>query len=345
MQKTVAATLALALSMGLGACKKQEATAHGNDHTAPPAAAAAASAPPSPPAQAAAPAKGFEPSSLPVSSVPLGAFPYIALPTGYVAASAPDVADFDQVPFWTGDRLEPVEGKVWSAHISAAQGKTFSDLELQRNIESVVASLGGKKIFDGKIPEAAAQKIKEWPRDLALKYNSGLGDLWNNPVQVFVVRRADRNIWIHWCSYQFGGGLLIAETRPLQVTAGLLPASELKSQIDKTGKVALHVNFATDKTEILPESQPQIEQVVQLLKGDASLKLAINGYTDSTGDPAHNQTLSAGRAKAVVAALTAQGIDAARLSSAGFGNADPVADNATEQGRSQNRRVELVKPH
>lgn len=340
MHKTVATTLLIAISLGLGACKKQDQTAP-NIHATPPA-AAAASTQDSNPAKASA-SKAFEPSSLPVSSAPLGAFPYIALPSGYVTGSTPDVTGFDQVPFWTGDHLEPVEGQVWSAHISAAEGQTFSDLELQRNIESVVSSLGGKKIFDGKIPEEAAQKIKEWPRDLALKYNSGLGDIWNNATQVFVVRRADRNIWIHLCSYQFGGGLLIAETKPLKVTAGLLPASELKSQIDKTGKVALHVNFATDKTEILPDSRPQIEQVVQLLKQDASLKLAVNGYTDNTGDPAHNKTLSEGRAKAVVVALTAQGIDAARLSSAGFGDADPLANNATEDGRSQNRRVELVK--
>lgn len=295
-----------------------------------------------PPVQA-APGKAFDASSLPVSSVPLGAFPYIALPDGYVTATTPDVADFDQVPFWTGDHLEVVEGKVWSAHIDASQGKTFSDLELERNIESLVSSLGGRKIFDGRIQEEAGQKIKEWPRDFALKYNSGLGDVWNNPTQVFVVRRADRNIWIHLCSYQFGGGLLIAETKPLEITASLLPVNEMKAQIDKTGKVALHVNFATDKTEILPDSQPQIEQVVQLLKQDASLRLAVNGYTDNTGDPAHNKTLSNGRAKAVAAAIAAKGIDAARLSAAGFGDADPVADNATEAGKSQNRRVELVK--
>ncbi|MFP3449292.1 OmpA family protein, partial [Pseudomonas sp. SIMBA_067] len=86
--------------------------------------------------------------------------------------------------------------------------------------------LGGKKIFDGKIPEDPGQKIKEWPRDLALKYNSGLGDIWNNAAQVFVIRRADREIWIHLCSYPFGGGLLIVETKPLQITASLLPASE-----------------------------------------------------------------------------------------------------------------------
>ncbi|ROM85087.1 flagellar motor protein MotB [Pseudomonas brassicacearum] len=291
----------------------------------------------------AAEGKAFDVAALPLSKAPLGAFPYIALPSGYVTGSTPDIADFDQVPFWSGQRLEPVEGRVWSAHISAAQDKAFSDLELARNIESVVSSLDGKKIFDGPLPEAAGQAIKEWPRDFALKYNSGLGDVWNNPVQVFVVHRADRDIWIQLCSYAYGAGLLIVETKPLAITAGLLPASELKSQIDKTGKVALHVNFATDKSDMLPDSQPQIGQVVQLLQQDAAMKLAVNGYTDGTGDPAHNKTLSGARAEAVASAIAAQGIEAARLVPAGFGDADPVADNTTEAGKSQNRRVELVK--
>ncbi|SDS30714.1 OmpA family protein [Pseudomonas asplenii] len=317
LKKTATATLALAITLSLGIQVLQPVQAAENPI--------------------------FEASRLPVSDVPLGAFPYIALPDGYVIATTPDVSDFDQVPFWTGDHLEVVEGKVWSTHIDAVQGKAFSDLELQRNLEAVVSSLGGNKIFDGKIPEDAGQKIKEWPRDFALKYNSGLGDIWNNAAQVFVIHRADREIWIHLCTYPFGGGLLIAETKPLQITASLLPASELKTQLDKTGKVALHVNFATDQTRILPDSQPQIEQVVMLLKQNTSLRLAINGYTDNTGDPAHNKTLSYGRAKAVADTLTAKGVDAARLSAAGFGDAEPVADNATEAGKAKNRRVELVR--
>lgn len=348
MHKALAATLVLSLAMGLGACKKKEAAqpAGGAPAAAPAASAPSAAMPPAD-AGAAVPqtaaSKPFDAASLPVSSVPLGAFPYIALPAGYVTGTKPDVADFDQVPFWTGDRLQPVEGRIWSAHIAAAEGKTFSDLELSRNIESVVASLGGRKIFEGRLPQAATDKMKEWPRDVVTRYNSGLGDIWNEPVQVFVVHRADRDIWIHLCSYQFGGGLLIAETKPLQVTAGLLPASELKAQIDRAGKVALQVHFATDKTDILPDSQPQIEQVVQLLQQDASLKLAVNGHTDDTGDAAHNRALSEGRARAVAAALTARGIDASRLSSAGFGAERLVADNRTQEGQAKNRRVELVK--
>ena len=103
------------------------------------------------------------------------------------------------------------------------------------------------------------------------------------------------------------------------------------------------MNFATDKTDILPDSLPQIEQVAALLKDDPSLKLAVNGHTDNTGDAAHNQQLSEGRAKAVVALLTGKGIEASRLSAAGFGAMQPVADNGTDEGKAKNRRVELVK--
>lgn len=339
MRQVVMTVAVLGGVLALAACKPQQ-----------PAQDAAAPAASTPAAQDAAPkdsappaAKAFDPASLPVSSVALGDFPYLKLPEGYAPTNKPELAEFDQVPLWTGDRLEPVEGRIWWSNVSAVQDKTFSQLELTRNIEAAVTAMGGSRIFDGQIPAQALDQLKAWRGDPASRFVDGLGDIYNNPAQVFVVHRADRDIWIHLCSYQFGAGLLIAETKPLQITAGLLPASELKAQIDKAGKVALHVNFATDKTDILPDSQPQIAQVVQLLKDDPALKLAVNGYTDNSGDPAHNKALSEGRAKAVVAALTGQGIAAARLSAAGFGDADPVADNASEDGKAKNRRVELVK--
>ena len=123
----------------------------------------------------------------------------------------------------------------------------------------------------------------------------------------------------------------------------MLPAGELKKQLDSAGKVTIAVNFDTDKTSILPSSQPQIDQVLQLLKDDPALRLSVNGHTDNRGDAAHNQALSEGRARAVVSALTGQGIEAARLTAQGFGDTQPVADNSSDEGRARNRRVELVK--
>ena len=82
----------------------------------------------------------------------------------------------------------------------------------------------------------------------------------------------------------------------------------------------------------------------QVLKEDADLKLEIQGHTDNVGQAAANLKLSQDRAAAVKAYLVQTfGIDTARLTTAGFGNTRKVADNATEDGRARNRRVELVK--
>ncbi|WP_126971858.1 OmpA family protein [Gynurincola endophyticus] len=71
--------------------------------------------------------------------------------------------------------------------------------------------------------------------------------------------------------------------------------------------------------------------------------MAINGYTDNTGDGKHNQTLSEQRANTVLNSLVEAGIETSRLSAKGFGAQNPIADNSTEDGKAKNRRVELVK--
>ena len=107
--------------------------------------------------------------------------------------------------------------------------------------------------------------------------------------------------------------------------------------------MALYLNFDSDKATLRPDAQPTLAEVQKLLTDSPDLRLAVQGHTDNTSTPAHNQQLSEARAQAVVAALTAQGIAASRLQAAGFGQTQPRADNATEAGRAQNRRVELVK--
>lgn len=83
--------------------------------------------------------------------------------------------------------------------------------------------------------------------------------------------------------------------------------------------------------------------MLALLRDEPSLRLSIEGHADATGDAARDERLSGARARSVVAALTAQGIDAARLEAKGHGHSQPVADNHTDEGRAKNRRVELVR--
>jgi outer membrane protein OmpA-like peptidoglycan-associated protein len=94
----------------------------------------------------------------------------------------------------------------------------------------------------------------------------------------------------------------------------------------------------------MADSAPVLKQVAAGLEKNPNLKLEIDGYTDSVGDAAHNLDLSKRRAEAVRSVLVSQfGVDAARLTSNGFGAAQPVGSNDSPEGRAQNRRVEFVK--
>ncbi len=101
------------------------------------------------------------------------------------------------------------------------------------------------------------------------------------------------------------------------------------------------VYFDTDKADLTVGGTAVLQQAVARMKADPNIKLRLQGYTDSTGIGTHNNSLSGARAAAVAKYLIAQGIDAGRLSGAGFGPEQPAATNATAAGKADNRRVEL----
>lgn len=103
-----------------------------------------------------------------------------------------------------------------------------------------------------------------------------------------------------------------------------------------------HMYFATDKTDILPRSDDDLGSLYNFLVENPKVRVLITGHTDSQGTDAHNQVLSEGRAKSVKQAMVDRGIDASRLETNGMGESEPIDTNDTEEGRQNNRRVQIT---
>jgi OOP family OmpA-OmpF porin len=102
------------------------------------------------------------------------------------------------------------------------------------------------------------------------------------------------------------------------------------------------VNFDFDKDEIRPDAAVILDEAAGMLTGaHTGARVRIEGHTDSTGPEAYNQGLSERRANSVRSYLVSHGVDASRLTTVGYGESRPMADNATREGRALNRRVEL----
>jgi outer membrane protein OmpA-like peptidoglycan-associated protein len=115
-------------------------------------------------------------------------------------------------------------------------------------------------------------------------------------------------------------------------------------QVDAIGcsyEMRLDVYFAHDSAILSSESGVDLDRVVELLMRVSTISGVIEGHSDSTGAAEYNQALSERRAQAVMAYLTERGINRSRLQAVGFGESRPIADNGTDAGRADNRRVVL----
>jgi SH3 domain-containing YSC84-like protein 1 len=129
---------------------------------------------------------------------------------------------------------------------------------------------------------------------------------------------------------------------------GAAPATEasIPKQFRETGKVVLsdkEIHFATGQWAIPSGSDATLAEIAQALKDNPDWQVRIEGYTDNVGSKGLNLKLSRERADSVMKWLVDHGVDQSRLRARGYGESHPVADEATEAGRAQNRRVEIVR--
>jgi OOP family OmpA-OmpF porin len=219
-----------------------------------------------------------------------------------------------------GEKLETKEGQLTSIVYDIEEDRTPpSELQIVRNYTQILTARGAKLIFDGVH-----------------------GEVGGGPTATLQYFEGGREVWVVVNAY--GGGssywLRVLEIGDMQQE---VEGGDLAAQLLKKGQVTVKINFDTGRADIRPESETVLNEIVKMMAGQSALKLRIEGHTDNQGQPWANLTLSMARAQSVAAALHKRGVQAERLAAAGFGQAQPIADNSTEAGRAENRRVTLVK--
>lgn len=237
-----------------------------------------------------------------------------------------DSNEFDSKDVQTGpcdgDGCKPktLEGRF--ERVTYECPKKFSPLQLERNSEAALKKAGFSTVYVGKggadNPMVTMRKGPQWVEIQTQGDDAGIG--MTTYTQTAVLEKKME--------------------QDMEATA-----DSLADEIRKSGHVAVYgINFATGKATLAPESEKILTEIATLLKNNADWKLGVEGHTDNVGGKVANQKLSEQRAAAVVTWLTSNGVAKARLTSKGFGDSKPIADNATDEGKAKNRRVELVKP-
>lgn len=308
--------------------------------------AAAATATDAAPAQPEAPA-AFDPASVPESTATLPPFPFFEAPEGLSStlADSDRNASFDREHMIAGDAVVAVEGKVFRDRfqLSDPDQRQYSAIEFQRKYADAIAALGG--VEASRVQYTHEVNAAFGGREAVDRHYHGTCASDGCENHTYLIRQGGKEYWIQVSTgaIPLHGEVVVLERQAMAGKLGFLDADAMKQKLDADGRVALYVNFDTDKATLRPDAAPVIDEIAKLLQADPALALSIDGHTDSTGSAEHNRELSKARAGSVRAALLAKGIDAARLRAQGFGPDRPLADNASEAGRAKNRRVELVK--
>ncbi len=224
---------------------------------------------------------------------------------------------FDAFEFQLKSGTQSVEGHHvrYEYSFDEAAGNMPGTLQIVRNYQAAARKIGGQILWDD-VRRATIKIVKNGQETWAFleAFNEG------------------RSYELH-----------IVERQGMKQDV-LADASALQSGLKDAGHVEVPgIFFDFGKSEIKPESDAALNEVVKLLQGNPAWKVWVVGHTDNVGTVDSNVTLSGARSAAVAKALTAKGVDAKRLAPHGAGPFAPIATNATDEGRGRNRRVELVK--
>lgn len=233
-------------------------------------------------------------------------------------------------------KTETVEGKILLFQYALKEdAKAASGLQIMRNFQNALKQKGSTILGEyqgwcsGYYPSG--------------ELNSGLipfGNGCTNWSTTFKFAHNGKEIWAYQQYSDDGYDIVIAEKEAMIQD---IEANAMFDKINTGESLILYINFETGKSSIKADSQNIIDELNKMLDDNPALRITIEGHTDNVGNASANKTLSEQRALSVKNSLVSKGVSTDRIKTAGYGQEKPVADNASDDGKAKNRRVEIKK--
>ncbi|HLG38525.1 MAG TPA: OmpA family protein, partial [Chitinophagaceae bacterium] len=201
--------------------------------------------------------------------------------------------------------------------------------------------------LDERVPDKKKEDFYNTWHHISLSYNKGSVKGYFDQYRLFNARlkmddneRTDYIAFYNCCTSKENGHIFLIDNVRFAEGAH----AKYKEEILEGGKIVTNnIHFGYNSSQLLPHSYAEIKRIADVMKENPDMKFSIDGYTDSDGSDDYNLKLSKERADAVKRALVDMEISESRLSTTGMGEAAPVAENSTPEGKAMNRRVEFVK--
>ncbi len=240
-------------------------------------------------------------------------------------------------------KKKELEGKI--TRFGYAMKPTTSTLKIFRNFESAFKKSGFKIMFSCK--KDACGQVSKWQAFFVKR--QVWGKLESQRMMTAYKKINGQDVYLVLYTGAQGRritiGLDVVEVKEMETDLVEVDEKNLQQKLESEGKVALYgIQFEVDKATLLDQSRNSIKVLADVLTKNSTIKVYIVGHTDDSGAPEHNISLSNKRAQAVVQELGKKyKIDTKRLTAFGAGPYAPVGNNANEEGRALNRRVEIIK--
>lgn len=285
-------------------------------------------------------------SGVSISNADLGTFPYFKTLPSFSPTDSITIEQ-NRTYFFDGKTVFTVDGKVSFKNLNLKDEveKVPSEFQLVQEFDKLVAALGGKKVYEGKLPEDALKKLTD--KDLVtLASEHQVAPYAFYGVVEYVIKTPEKEVWLQLVPGTIVSKfytLLVVEKNNQLIATNTNKENLLLQDLEKDSVSIVNLEFELDNAVLLTQSKDELLSIVGVFQAHPDWKLKIEVNNAPVGKPDYTLSLTEKRAVAIKEELSSLGVKPSLLSVIGRGDSKPLVSNDTEKERKTNTRVEISK--